>query len=507
MKINLLSIRRKSKILRFFLCFITILLLGIGTFRIFSFIFHDPLLAYANNYDMIRIQSCHQIWPLDPNIAPGDQTSSAPLKYYKFDKDIRLGGCQPSSELIFTSISAVIIKIFGLEHGFSVQIFGAVRGLLLSISSIGFSLWFFIKRKIITSLSNSLIYAIVLADPANTLYLNTFYSEFSALFFLYLSLLLLYSTCLYRKSLLLPFLFSSSLLLLSLSKYQHLALPIGILFSLLMINWRNLASIKYIAIGASVGAITGLSYQAYVLIQQDNMHLIKFANATNTFIGAVLPSASDPYNATQVLGLPKRCADYSGKTWYSPGFAKDHPCPEVINASRFKILLLAIKDPLFLVNITDEGIQLLQPWIVNYLGQISNQNLGQLTQFFTLSSCLNKLPILFLRIAFLIPSLIYLLACTNFTKKISTRTNNLMTLITAIISLMYIIFFSALFGDGYIEFQKHTHLFFSLYIALLIIVLIPLIWITISRFIYFYFNIAPLHLENENKRAEIFHLK
>jgi hypothetical protein len=429
---------------------------------------------------MIRIQSCHQIWPLDPNIAPGEQTSSAPLRYYKFDKDIRLGGCQPSSELIFTSISAVIINIFGLEHGFSVQIFGAVRGLLLSISSIGFSLWFFIKRKIIASLSNSLIYAIVLADPANTLYLNTFYSEFSALFFLYLSLLLLYSTCLYRKSLLLPFLFSSSLLLLSLSKYQHLALPIGILFSLLMINWRNLVSIKYIAIGASVGAITGLSYQAYVLIQQDNMHLIKFANATNTFIGAVLPSASDPYSATQVLGLPKHCADYSGKTWYSPGFAKNHPCPEVIKASRFKILLLAIKDPLFLINITENGIQLLRPWIVNYLGQISNHNLGQVTQL-SISNWLNKLPILFLRVAFLIPSLIYLLACTNFTKKTSTPANNLMTLITAIISTMYIIFFSALFGDGYIEFQKHTHLFFSLYIALLIIILVSSMWIIILR--------------------------
>ena len=32
--------------------------------RLFSFIAHDPLLAYGKNYDMIRLQACHQIWPL-----------------------------------------------------------------------------------------------------------------------------------------------------------------------------------------------------------------------------------------------------------------------------------------------------------------------------------------------------------------------------------------------------------------------------------------------------------
>jgi hypothetical protein len=473
MRIKLLSIEEKSKILGFFLCFITALLLGLGTFRIFSFILHDPLLAYANNYDMFRIQSCHQIWPLDPKIVPGEQTPSAPLKYYKlFDKDIRLGGCQPSSELIFTSISASIIKILGLENGFSIQIFGLVRGLLLSICSIGFSLWFLINRKIIASLSNALIYTIVLADPANTLYLNTFYSEFSALFFLYLSLLLLYA-CLYRKSLTLSLLFGSSLLLLSLSKYQHLALPIGILFNLVMVNWRNLASIKYIAIGAFVGAVVGLICQAYILFQQDNMYFTKFANATDTFLGAVLPAASNLYDAAHILGLPQHCANYSGKSWYSPGFAENHPCPEVMKVSRFKILLLAFKDPPFLVHITDDGIQLLQPWIVNYLGHISNQNFGQITQF-SISSWLNKLPLLFLRVAFLIPGLIYVAGYINISKKKSMSTKNLVVLITSIILLMYIVFFSALFGDGYTEFQKHTHLFFSLYIALLIILLVAL---------------------------------
>src|SRR5699024_3446732 len=153
------------------------LLLGIGVFRIFSLVLHDPVLGYANQSDMIRVQSCHYFWPLDSNIAPGQPTPRAPLKDYKLDTQSDFTRrCQPSSELIFTAILAFIIKIMGLENGFSIQILGAIQGLSLSICAIGFSLWFLIKRRLIAALSNALVYAIVLADPANTLYLNTFYT-------------------------------------------------------------------------------------------------------------------------------------------------------------------------------------------------------------------------------------------------------------------------------------------------------------------------------------------
>src|SRR5699024_7744363 len=167
------------------------------------------------------------------------------------------------------------------------------------------------------------------------------------------------------------------------------------------------------------------------------------------------------------------------KTWYSPELAKNNPCPEVTKVSRFRLLRLALEDPSFLANTTGGGIQRLRPWILNYLGQIGNQNLGQVNQIFSISSWLNELPALFLKVAFLIPGLIYFLGCVNFIKKIPTSMRNLTTLITAIISLMYIVFFSALFGDGYIEFQKHTHLFFSLYLALLIISIVSFVGIII----------------------------
>ena len=38
----------------------------IGIIRMFLVILHSPLLGYANNYDMVRLQACQQIWPSDP---------------------------------------------------------------------------------------------------------------------------------------------------------------------------------------------------------------------------------------------------------------------------------------------------------------------------------------------------------------------------------------------------------------------------------------------------------
>jgi len=184
-----------------------------------------------------------------------------------------------------------------------------------------------------------------------------------------------------------------------------------------------------------------------------------------------------------ILRLPRHCTDHIGKTWYTPSVGQDHPCPEVLETSRIRILLLIFKDPLFLVNITSNGIKELRPWIVTYLGQVDDREYGHVSQFtFTISEWLDKISDNILIIMFLAPLAVYIPIVIAITKKISVDTQSLAVIIMALLSLMYGVFFSAIFGDGYIEFAKHTHMFFSFYISIVVIGLVVAVQLLLDRY-------------------------
>ena len=55
---------------------------------------------------------------------------------------------------------------------------------------------------------------------------------------------------------------------------------------------------------ALLGVAIGLAYQVITLQYSGHIQAIKYANATDTFLGAVLPAASDPYKAATILRQP-----------------------------------------------------------------------------------------------------------------------------------------------------------------------------------------------------------
>lgn len=161
------------------------LLLFMGIGRIFSLVTHNPVLGYANNYDMIRLQACHQIWPSDRivNITAG--TPAAPLRRYTLDKHVDTP-CFPSSELLFTSIGIEAGKLKNLVTGevlISIKTIGLVKAIFLAMTAMLISLYFYKRKMYAALLANGLIVGIALSDPGITLYLNTFYTEFSAVYF------------------------------------------------------------------------------------------------------------------------------------------------------------------------------------------------------------------------------------------------------------------------------------------------------------------------------------
>lgn len=471
MKAEVNLIRKRKP--RFLWISFSVLLCALGTLRLFGFLLHDPLLAYANNYDMIRIQACHDIWTVRPEIKPGMNSPEAPLLVYKVDHSLELGPCFPSSELLFTGLSVGLIRsnvFYNEGEPFSIRVFGIVRGLSLAVLATLVTGYLLAKKNTSAALINSVIYATILTDPANSLYLSTFYTEYSALLFLYLSIVLFFLVGTRRGHAFPSLLLGLSLLLLGLSKPQHAMLPVGLLACLVLVNWRDLRSIRTL-LGIGILAIGFLGFFQAQNLSHERYRNQMLANATNVYLGAVLPSTSDPYTAAAILGLPRHCADHAGENWYIPGLQDDHPCPELVQVPRLRIFSLILKDPAVLVNMTSTGVRSLRPWIVD-LGQVEGQINGRVMEYtFSLSGWLDKPGEKSLIVAFFLPLVGLIGASAALFFRLSDRARQILLVELMLASALYIIFYSALLGDGFVDFSKHAHLFFSVYLSWAVITL------------------------------------
>jgi hypothetical protein len=156
-------------------------LLGAGAVRLFSLVLHEPLLGYGNNYDMIRVQACHQLWPTAEGYSPATGSPAHPLDMYRFDRSLTIGmrSCLPSSEHLFTYLGegmTYVLKGASSRPTVPIRLFGFLRALALGTFAVLFSLWFLARGDGRAAIANGLIFAGILTDPSNTLYLNTFYS-------------------------------------------------------------------------------------------------------------------------------------------------------------------------------------------------------------------------------------------------------------------------------------------------------------------------------------------
>ncbi len=452
---------------------LSFLIFFLGVFRIFFVVLYSPVLGYANNFDMIRIQSCHQIWPSKSDVDAGARTYEEPLEDYKF-KNIGLGNCYPSSELFFTYLGEYLIKALQYisflddDNGFSVKNFGVLRGVFICLVSWFFLYYYALRKNFVLVYFYALFFSLVIADPANTLYLNTFYTEFSALFFCYLSVSMCFLLCNtgdYRSFFI--GIFAISLCGLGFSKPQHIALPVVIFIAFLVGSYSRLMKIKFMVFLILVLVLGVTAFQAYFR-QTNTMFSVNYANATDTFLWTVLPAATDANQAAKILGLPSSCIDHKGKNWYTPGIQEQHPCPEVLQVSRVRILWLSIHDPQFFLTVTRQGLAQLRPWLLQDIGSIGDRNLGFANELvFSFSDWLNKIPQKIFNAIFLMPIVIMIFGLIMGLKNKTSRSCGFVVF-SLLVVLSYVVFYSSLFGDGYADLAKHSHLYFSVLAGLVI---------------------------------------
>ena len=371
----------------------------LSLWRIGTLYLHDPLIALANSYDEVRYSACFNLYPDRPDSIPPDRNSpAAPFSQYKF-VSAPDPICYWSTELLFQGAAAAVYRADEAASGakaHSVRWIGAFKILALLALWFGFTVAWLRRREPWSALANGLLLPVLFADPANTVYLNTFYAEWTALLALYAvaGLILIHEGKPARGHAFALLALAAAAL--AISKIQHIVLPLGIAAAMLLIGrWRDRVWL-WKGQALLLGALAGIVVQV-VQLQRDSdaIRAINVFNQADVVFTALLPNSRDPAATAQALGLSPQCLQYSGKkAWQMPGFPADL-CPELTKVSRSRELLTLLREPDMTLRIGWAGLANLHPWVAPGLGLVEGGNFTPLpAQFASLSGAFADQPLL-----------------------------------------------------------------------------------------------------------------
>jgi hypothetical protein len=420
-------------------------------------------IGYANNFDFIRLASCIGLWPVYTNGAPKESAHpDRPVRVYAFTGEAKPDFCIKSADLLFVRVATGLAK--SPEH-VDVRRIGQSRAAFIGVLTVVIII--FAKAKSSQS-AISLAFALIFGDLAYVLYFNTLYAEYGVVAGIFLTgaaTLALGHRLASPRGLVFPLVIGAIILATSKQQYAFLASPILAISALLL--WRIHRSLQ-LAIACILLAVAGPFALRAVGSGSALTSTIAMANNTDTFLGAVLPSASDLPEALSTLGLPPSCAAGVGQSWYSEGLQQKHPCPEVAQASRLSLLKLFMSQPATLIHPLLKAAEGSRPWTLDYLGKIEETepaanrmyDFGRYTSAATLVSALPQpayIVVLFASVlagfasaAFLTPRLLL--------ERPSGQDSSLILPLALLLGGGIVIYSlgSSVFGDGYFELPKHA---------------------------------------------------
>lgn len=375
---------------------LVIFLIAAGFVRALTLVAHTPLLAIANSFDQARYTGCFELFPdRPPPIRPDENSPNAPFEYYRFlENPVRL--CYGSSELLLQGTTAAVYgvqELAGIERH-SVRWIGYLRLALLTVLVAAFCRAWWRRGKPLGALANAALFALVLSDPADTMYFNTFYAEATALFAAYalFNLVLLYHG--QERTRRGVMLLGVGALLLATSKIQHLLLPTVLALVVLAFGRRHTGRWPWQGYALLGGAAIGALFQ-FAQLQRDDlmMQSIRSYNRAHVIFTGLLPAVRDPAATLVRLGMPARCAEHTGKAaWQMPGLPED-VCPGIEKLGRVRILFEFVREPLAAVRFLGNGLAALNPWLPRNLGHVEGEILGKLpARFVTLNGVLDRAP-------------------------------------------------------------------------------------------------------------------
>ena len=460
---------------------LVLLLLVTGAARIGWVAGHQPLLGYANQFDMGRTSACFGLWPNLPEPARYEANREAPIAQY-VEGAHRAGECYVSSELLFAGIAMASWKLAadaGLASASTMDLryVGAVKALALLLAALGFT-WL-LRGRPVWMLLHAAVFALVLADPVVTLWLNTLYTEFSAVFFAYLAvmcLLMIVGNLPDRGGWYLGF--GAALLGLGMSRQQHTLLPAY----LALLAWPAIRQARPRLVWAIGGiAVAVIVLQAAIIVRPPT---IAAANNVNVVLGTLLPAARDQDRALARLELPPDCAASIGATWYvTMGEVLGLRCPDIMTLPRLQVIKLLAAEPMIVVRALAKAAPLVQPAVLQYVGIEAGKAYGALQDLrspfaASVGKAVERLPVavwLGILLAALLAFAVSAGAWLATTLRRGTPTPEA-ALVSALTGIFAYALLTSILGDGMVELPRHANLgHVALYaLAVLGAVLLPL---------------------------------
>lgn len=437
-----------------------------GSLRAFALWSHDPLYAYANSYDQVRYTNCFHFYPdRPPAIPPEENSPNAPFAKFRFIANPN-PMCYWSSELVFTGATALVWKLGGSELH-DVRWVGALRWFALLALSIGLSRAWLRRGDTRAAIANAALVPLLFADPGNTLYLDTFYAESTALLAAYALLALCLLWCDEVAS---PRRFGTLALVafaLALAKIQHLMLPLCLAVVVLVLERASRQRFGWRGSALALGALAGLAVQA-VQLGRDNgmMDSIHQYNRADVVFTALLPFADDRAALLGELGIDPACAVYSGlHAWELPDLP-ERVCKGLEGFTRGKELLALLRHPGMTLRLAGHGVLGLDPWIAKNLGEIEGESVATIPSSVPgIGPLLHAYPLVQLAILAL-PLLALLMLLWRPGLRTGSRALDYAALSVAVMGATLAI---TVLGDGLADTAKQGHLVVNAALAWLIV--------------------------------------
>ena len=353
----------------------------LGTLRALLLCMHDPLYAYANSYDETRYTSCFHFYPDRPaNIPAQLHSPEAPYAHFRFipTSDPM---CYWSSELVFTGATALIWESAELVRGDTVhdaRWVAVLRWSALLVLSIAFSRACLRKNDARAAIANAALVPLVFADPGNTLYLATFYAEWTALIAAYalIGMVLLWRNEYARSRF---FLLALTAFILATSKMQHMLLPLALAGTVFVIDRLRLARTTWRALALACGAVAGAYFQFVQTTREGPMmDTIRQYNTADVVFTGLTPFYDDPRALLTEIGIDPGCAIYSGKrAWQLPDLP-ERTCRGLMNFTRGKEIGALLRHPSIAVKLAVHGLSALDPWLAENIGHVEGASFGKI---------------------------------------------------------------------------------------------------------------------------------
>jgi len=423
---------------------------------------HTPLVAIANNYDEIRELACQDLGPWRPGVNAGVANPPAPFLRYSF-QPLSRDACVYTTNLAFTVPIALAWRAAEALNGrpaHSVRRLGELR-LAAWFAVAAFATCAFLRRgRPDLAVAHMAWFSLVGMDPANTLYLATFYSEPAAIFGLYLAVVAA-TAALLKPSATTLLIAALGAFMLGGSKLQHLILPmlLGVCFLAAGTRASRRAALALV-VGGALGCALQVGNQTRDTWMNRDMAMI---NRMDYVLTVLLEDTSDRDRVARALALDEGCVSHHGKNVFEIDMPSEKACPNNAEWRKSMMWWLLVSDPVALGRAAMRVPSLLLPWLPQKLGFVEGESYAGLPP-----STPSIAPVLGASPAaagalLLMPWLIVAVCCTRRDWRIARA----FALVCAVGSSS--VCAVALLGDGTVDFPKHAQLAPSLALGALLI--------------------------------------